>query len=67
MPAGLTALRIRMVAALVALGVVTVAFLAGVWAVFYGVCVLLDIGIAAQVAFGATAVTLVTIGGLEYR
>ncbi|RZH68436.1 M48 family metalloprotease [Natrinema altunense] len=67
MPSGLTALRIRMVAALVALGVVTVAFLAGVWAVFYGVCVLLDIGIAAQVAFGATAVTLVTIGGLEYR
>lgn len=67
MPSGLTALRIRMVAAIVGLGVVTVAFLAGVWAVFYGVLRLLDVGIAARVAFGTTVATLVTIGYLEYR
>jgi heat shock protein HtpX len=66
MPSRLTALRIRMIAAIVGLGVVMVALLAGVWAVFYGVLLVLDVGIAAELAFAATAATLVPIGYLEY-
>ncbi|WP_202935039.1 M48 family metalloprotease [Halorussus amylolyticus] len=60
-------LQVRMVAALVGLALVTVGFLAGVWTVFYGALLLFDVAFAAEAAGGITAITLVTVGYLEYR
>ncbi|WP_435158966.1 M48 family metalloprotease [Haladaptatus sp. DFWS20] len=55
-----------MIAAIVGLLLVTVGFLMGVWAVFYGILIVLDMTFAMQIAFGITAVTLLTIGYFEY-
>ncbi|WP_266082804.1 M48 family metallopeptidase [Haladaptatus caseinilyticus] len=55
-----------MIAAIVGLFLVTGGFLMGVWAVFYGILVLLDMASAMQIAFGITVMTLLTIGYLEY-
>ncbi|WP_254764054.1 M48 family metalloprotease [Natrinema marinum] len=62
-----TTLQIRMVAALLGLLLVTAALLVGVWAVFYGVLSILGVGSAIPIAVASTAVTLLSIGWLEYR
>ncbi|AFZ74719.1 M48 family metalloprotease [Natronobacterium gregoryi] len=66
MPSSSLELQGRMVAALLALVVVTVCFLAGVWAVFYGVFLFLEIQSATYFAFVVTTATLLSIGYLEY-
>ncbi|SER25882.1 M48 family metalloprotease [Natrinema salaciae] len=62
-----TGLRARMVAALLGLAVVTLGLLVGVWAVFYGVLSFFGLAFASRIAFVSTAVTLLSIGYLEYR
>lgn len=59
-------LKARMVAAVAGLVLVTAAFLAGVWAIFYGIFTVFDIVFAAQYAAGITIITLLAIGSLEY-
>jgi heat shock protein HtpX len=46
---------------------VTIAFLCGIWAVLYGVLSFLDVSAASSIAGGLTALTVVTIGYLEYK
>lgn len=67
MPSRPTGLQLQMIAALLGLLIVTGGLLVGVWAVFYGVLLLFGVGIAARMAFVSAAVTLLTIGWLEYR
>ncbi|AHF99613.1 peptidase M48 [Halostagnicola larsenii XH-48] len=62
----LTALRLRMVAAILGLVLVTAGLLGGVWVVFYALFAVFESPFAAQAAFAITAGTLLTIGYLEY-
>ncbi|WP_049912570.1 M48 family metalloprotease [Natrialba hulunbeirensis] len=66
MPSAHASLKGRMVAAVFGLVLVTAVFLAGVWAVFYGIFTFLDIVFGAQYAAGITIITLLAIGYLEY-
>ena len=59
-------LYLRMVAAVAALVVVTLGFLAGVWAVFYGLFLALGISSPTFFATVVAALVVLTIGVLEY-
>lgn len=59
-------LRLRMVAAILGLSVVTIGLLAGVWIVFYALFAVVESSFAPQIAFIVTAGALLTIGYLEY-
>ena len=67
MPSKSLSLTVRMVAAISGLAVVTVGFLVGIWAVLYGVLSFFDVSPASSLAAGITALTIVTVGYLEYR
>lgn len=67
MPSRSLSLLAGMVAAVVGLVVVTAGFLVGVWAVLYGLFSFLDVTPASHFAVGSTALTVVTVGYLEYR
>lgn len=67
MPSKSLSLLAGMVTAVLGLGIVTVVFLVGVWAVLYGAFSFFDVTPAAQFAAGATALTLATVGYLESR
>ncbi|MUW14028.1 M48 family metalloprotease [Halorubrum sp. CBA1125] len=56
-----------MAAALAALATLTVGLLVGVWAVLYGVLSFFEVRPATPIAAGITAMTLLTVGYLEYR
>lgn len=60
-------LRLRMIGAIIGLGVVMVGLLAGVWTVFYFILRFFEVEFTIYVSFSAAAVTLLVIGYLEYR
>lgn len=67
MPSESVSLNVRMVAAGIGLAVVTIGLFVGVWAVLYVVLAFFDVTPAAHFAAGITAVTVATVGVLEYR
>lgn len=67
MGGSMTGLRARIAAAVVSLAIMTVAFLAGVWAIFYVLFALFGFGGAPVVATLVTVSVLFVIGYAEYR
>ena len=67
MPSRRWSLPVQMAATIVGMLAVTITFLCGVWAVLYGVLLLFDVSPASSIAAGLTALTVVSIGYLEYR
>ncbi|WP_312910809.1 M48 family metalloprotease [Natronosalvus caseinilyticus] len=67
MPSDRLVLSTRMAVSVVALAAVTVAFLAGVWLIFYGALLAAGFGGAAPIAGLVTVATLLCIGFLEYH
>ena len=62
-----TTLHVRMVIAVAALVIVTIAFLAGIWAVFYGLFVTIMIPFASELAALIAIATLLETVYLEYK
>lgn len=61
-----TDLRLRMVAAILGLVLVTAVFLGGIWAVFYAFLAAFGSPFAVQIAFATSAGTMLLLGYLEY-
>ena len=66
MPSKSLSLTVKMISAVIGLIVVAVGFLVGVWVVLYGVLSFFDVASASSLAAGITALTIVTVGYLEY-